>query len=228
MRVRVPPPAHTVQTLLDFADELEQRDADVAQRLLDVERLQRDVEELRTQAAAVAAFLAALPATIAAFAADEEAARAARGDAATSVREAEAALAQAKRDDERLAAERDLRQAADDLHAVERWVAETQAARSRAERDAAVQRAEAERLAGRALELARAVPDVGAPGPGLEGALAWASQARGVLLLERSGLAREREAVVREASELLGSVAGEPLALTSVAGLRDRLSRALT
>jgi hypothetical protein len=54
------------------------------------------------------------------------------------------------------------------------------------------------------------------------------SQARGALLVEHSGLAREREAVVREASELLGSVLGDPLAATSVAGLRNRLERALT
>jgi hypothetical protein len=57
--------------------------------------------------------------------------------------------------------------------------------------------------------------------------LEWASVARGALLVEHSGLARERDAVVREASELLGSVLGEPLAATSAAGLRGRLERAL-
>ena len=62
--------------------------------------------------------------------------------------------------------------------------------------------------------------------PGLERVIEWASQTRGALLVEHSQLARERENVVREASELLGSVLGDPLAATSVAGLRDRLSRA--
>jgi hypothetical protein len=53
------------------------------------------------------------------------------------------------------------------------------------------------------------------------------SQRRGALLVEHSNLARERDAVVREASELLGSVLGDPFAATSVAGLRERLERAL-
>lgn len=63
--------------------------------------------------------------------------------------------------------------------------------------------------------------------PGLEATIAALSQRRGALLVERSNLARERESIVREASELLGSVLGDPLAATSVAGLRDRLARAL-
>jgi hypothetical protein len=71
------------------------------------------------------------------------------------------------------------------------------------------------------------VHDVPPPATGLEGALEWASRARGALLLEHSGLARERDAVVREASELLGSVLGEPLISTAVAGVRDKLERAL-
>jgi hypothetical protein len=55
--------------------------------------------------------------------------------------------------------------------------------------------------------------------------LAWASHRRGELIVEHSGLAREREAVVREASELLGSLTGDARASTSVQGLRDRLHR---
>jgi hypothetical protein len=56
--------------------------------------------------------------------------------------------------------------------------------------------------------------------------IAWSSHTRGALLVEHSNLVRERENVVREASELLGSVLGDPFAATSVAGLRERLSRA--
>jgi septal ring factor EnvC (AmiA/AmiB activator) len=63
---------------------------------------------------------------------------------------------------------------------------------------------------------------------GLEDTLEELSQRRGALLVEHSNLARERDAVVREASELLGSVLGDPLISTSVAGLRERLRRALT
>jgi chromosome segregation ATPase len=62
---------------------------------------------------------------------------------------------------------------------------------------------------------------------GLGASLEELSERRGALLVEHSNLVREREAVVREASELLGSVLGDPLASTSVAGLRERLRRAL-
>lgn len=62
---------------------------------------------------------------------------------------------------------------------------------------------------------------------GLDDTLEALSQRRGALLVEHSNLVRERDAVVREASELLGSVLGDPLTTTSVAGLRERLRRAL-
>jgi hypothetical protein len=64
-------------------------------------------------------------------------------------------------------------------------------------------------------------------GGGLDGVLEWASRARGELLLEQSSLAGQRETIVREASELLGGVLGEPLTATAVSGFRDRLARAL-
>ena len=53
------------------------------------------------------------------------------------------------------------------------------------------------------------------------------SRARGALLLARAGLATERKKVVREATELVTAVLGEPLAATGVAGVRGRLARAL-
>lgn len=94
--------------------------------------------------------------------------------------------------------------------------AEAQAARAREHqealrRDAATWRTTADVLCARA----------GAAD--LDAVLAWASHRRGALLVERSNLARERDALVREASELLGAVLGEPFALTAVHGLRDRL-----
>jgi hypothetical protein len=77
------------------------------------------------------------------------------------------------------------------------------------------------------VELGSQVRDVPAPSPDLDGALEWSSRARGALLLQRSGLARERDEVVREATELLASVLGDPLTATGVAGMRERLARAL-
>ena len=104
-------------------------------------------------------------------------------------------------------------QARDALRDAERWVADAALARHRLEEDGAARRSEADRLEGRAQALSPRVHDVPAPAGGLDGALEWASRARGALLLEHSGLARERDAIVREASELLGSVLGEPLTL---------------
>jgi hypothetical protein len=117
--------------------------------------------------------------------------------------------------------------ARDALREAERWAAEAALARRRLEEDGAARGAEAVSLEARGHALSPRVHDVPAPAGGLDGALEWASRARGALLLERSGLARERDDVVREASELLGSVLGEPLTSTAVAGVRARLERAL-
>ena len=216
-----------MESLLSFAEELERRDADVAQALTGVERLQAEVDELRAHAAAAAAFLDALPAALAERASDERDAVGARDHAEQAVRTAEQFVERAEKKDQRLEAERALQQARDDLHAAEFWVAQSREAHAELERDGAARRVEAESLAERAVELAPRVRDVPAGSSDLGGALEWASRARGALLLERSGLARQRDEVVREATELLASVLGDPLTATAVAGVRERLARAL-
>ena len=89
MRVRVPPPAYgrVVESLLQFAEELERRDADLGGALDAVERLQHEVEELRVHALAVAGFLASFPATLDALERDERAALAARAVAKSTLRD---------------------------------------------------------------------------------------------------------------------------------------------
>jgi hypothetical protein len=220
-------PRHLVESLLSFAEELERRDADVAQALTDVELLHVEVEELRAHASAVAAFLDTLPAALAERAADERDAIDARGRAEGTVNEAEQVVERAQKEDQRLEAERALQRARDDLHAAAFWLAQAQEARAEIERDAAARRVEAEHLARRAVDLAPRVRDVPTASADLDGALEWASRARGALLLQRSALARERDEVVREATELLASVLGDPLTSTAVAGVRERLARAL-
>ena len=217
----------TTNRILAFADELERRDGEVAARLAEVERLEREVEELRLHAAEVASFLVSVPDALQKLAVEERAARDARTRAETTLREAEARAGRARREDERLAAERDARQARDDVHAAERWVEEARGAAGRLERDRDARAGEGRALAARAAELGARVADVTPPAAGLEGTVEWASRARGALLVERSGLARERDAVVREASELLGSVLGEPFATSAVVDVRRRLERAL-
>jgi chromosome segregation ATPase len=216
-----------LDSLLSFAEELERRDADVAQALTSVERLRTEVDELRAHAAAAAAFLDALPAVLAERAADERDAIGVRARAEQAVRTAEQLVEREEKKEQRLEAERALQQARDDLHAAEFWVAQTREAHAELERDGAARRVEAEALTQRAVELAPRVRDLPPPSPSLDGALEWASRARGALLLQHSGLARERDEVVREATELLASVLGDPLTATSVAGVRERLARAL-
>lgn len=215
-----------METLLSFAEELERRDADVARALLEVERLQREVEEIRVRGTTAVTLLASLPSALAELEVDEGAAAAEQLEADAAARDGEAALQRARKEDERLAAERSLQRAHDRAHSAERWVARIREERARLEAEGEERRAESMLLAARAAELAPLVRDVPPPSPELEGALAWVSRARGELLLERSALATERDTLVREASELLASVLGESLT-TGVAGVRDRLERAL-
>jgi hypothetical protein len=214
-------------SLLSFAEELERRDAVAAQALTDVERLQVEVEELRAYAAAAAAFFDAFPTALAERAADARAAIGACDQAEETVHAAEQLVEHAEKEQQRLEAERVLQQARDDLHAAEFWVTQSRGAYAELERDRAARRVEADALAQRAVELAPRVREVPPASPSLDGALEWASRARGALLLQRAGLARERDEVVREATELLASVLGDPLTATAVAGVRERLARAL-
>ena len=216
-----------VESTLGFAEELERRDAELARELADVERTQADVEELRTHADATRAFLDALPELIATREGDEQAADAARTDAQTQISVADDALAQARKDDQRLDAERRRQHALDALADADRWHDQAHAALEAARVEGEEQRAVAGRLAARAVELSPRVRDIPPPGEGLAAAADWASRARGALLLEHSSLVRERETIIREANELTASVLGEPLVASAVAGLRERLALAL-
>jgi hypothetical protein len=132
-----------METLLSFAEELERRDADVAQALARVEALQAEVDELRTHATAAASFLVTLPAALAERAADERAAVEARDRAGQAVGEAEQAAERGAKEEQRLEAERALKRARDDLHVAEFWVVQAHEAHAELERQGAARRAEA-------------------------------------------------------------------------------------
>lgn len=197
-----------VHALLTFADELERRDVAVAAALARVESLQAEVEEIRVHAAAAAGFLASLPAALDAHARDEEEAEADRAAA-------QRRLAEASQEKDETARSLAVRRAEDAIADAGRRAERAREHRAALGREGEAWREEGARLARRAGVA------------GLDAVLPWASQRRGELVLEHSGLERERETVVREASELLASVLGDPLAATSVAGLRSRLERAL-
>jgi chromosome segregation ATPase len=216
-----------VESLLEFAEELERRDAALAEALDGVERLQREVDDLRRDAASIAERLATLPGALAQAEVEERATRAEMERARSAVEEGAAALERARRDTERLAAERDLQRATDELRVADERAAIARLSRERLVGEGEASRQEAERLTSRAAGLDTQVRGVQYAGGGLDGVLEWASRARGELLLEQSSLAGQRETIVREASELLGGVLGEPLTATAVSGFRDRLARAL-
>jgi chromosome segregation ATPase len=216
--------------LLQIAEDLERRDEQAEEALLAVERLQAEVDELRRHAGATAEFLRSYPDAHAGLEGDERAAAEARAAAGGAVTEAQAELEKAKNDAERLAAERHVQQARDRVRAAELWGERVRDDRLRLEGEAEERQREAGRLEARAHDLAaepRLARAVAPPAGGLHGVLDWGSRARGELLVAHAGLASERDKVVREASELVASVLGEPLTATRVAGVRARLERAL-
>jgi len=227
-----------MEPVLRIADELERRDERLGSALRDVELLAGEVEETRVHAQAVAAFLAGLPDALARAGEEEQAAVESRSGAAEALRAAdaeEARVAARGGEDERLAAARASQQARDALHDAELRLERGREEQARLAAEGEARRREAETLERRARLLAErlaGLPGVAAeaglePAPGLDGVLDWASRARGGLLVAEAGIARERDALVREASELVASVSGDPLASTGVAGVRARLARTL-
>jgi chromosome segregation ATPase len=213
-----------VDSPLEVADELERRDADVATRLARVEQRQRDVDDLREATDLLTAQLQRLPEQLERQADDEAAALEAQAQAVTAVREREEALARS-RDADRPTAERHLDDARASLHAAERVVVEAKARGEALRAEEAAAGRDVASAVDRAHALGAPPTAHGEPADVLAALAAWASKERGALLVEHSGLERERDAVVREASELLGSVLGEPMASTAVAGLRARIER---
>jgi len=222
-----------VEALLTIAEDLERRDERAAAALLEVERLQAEVDELRTRAGAVAALLRELPAVRAALEAEEQAATEAQEGAVAAWRGAEDELARLQErggENARLQAARAAQHARDALEEAELRVARAQQERARLEQEGIEGGAESERLEQRGAELAvhpRLEHEVVAPATGLHGLIDWAARARGELIVAHAALAADRDTIVREASELVASVLGDPLAATSVAGVRQRLERAL-
>jgi colicin import membrane protein len=217
---------------LAFVEELERRDADVADRLASVEELERTVDRLRVRAVELLAFRASLP--------GERAVRArAVGLAQDAVAVAQATLAQAEaelervREKERAAAEHAVAVAREAERSAARELERMRNAAAALEEEAAQAEVEARELegeAGRTAERLAAVPRLShdaarLPRPGLEGVEEWGARARPALLLLRAALAAERDAIVREANELGSAVLGESLGAASVRRVRERLER---
>jgi hypothetical protein len=223
---------------LALLHELERADEEVAATLAELDELYAETEAVRERALALEAFFVRLPAQRAATASEldharhvEAEARAAVETAAVALREAEAsgnadALAAARRLDVR---------ARDSLTVADRRGKEAEEEIGRLEADADAAEGERESLARRARELASALrerPRLAAdagddPAPGLIGVSEWGTQAKAALLVARSQLADDRDAVIRQANELGALVLGEPLTGTSAHDVTRRVEHEL-
>ena|SRR5579871_5886362 len=205
---------------------LRERDEQLSEdssRLRDVELA---VTAIRRRAEAIVAELGAFPAelerlsTAAVEAADELGRRQATAEATAQDLEGE-------HDDEtrqRLerAATRAFERAGDASRRFERATAAVE----QLEGDTAELPAELATLRLEALALAEAAPVLGAPEPGTDGLIAWASRAQAELFVEVGQLDRQRDNVIREANELASMLLGEPTYGSTVAQAVDRVERA--
>jgi hypothetical protein len=214
---------------LAYVRELERRDEAIAASLETLGSLRGRTRAIGAEATRLAAVLDRFPHEhqVAQHAVDR-----AEADVARSRAELEAAEEQvprARRDRE--ARESALESA---RRAAERAEQELASARARSAAVGEAQRTaerEVDVVVAAALALARAVagaPRLGsrtpaAPEPALGGISDWAARANGALLLARSGLDDEREAVVREANELAESVLGEPPLPGGVRRIREQV-----
>jgi hypothetical protein len=223
---------------LELLRELERADAAVAAELTELDELDYQVDELHAGALELEAFFADLPD--------------ARADAADAVATAERRLSEARTaadeavgqvtrteadgDPERLAEARrfELR-ARDTLLMAERRVAAVRDDRVELERRGEEAVRETAALEARARELSSVLEArprltdeaVAAPEPGAAGVAEWGTRARAALLVARSQLVDERDAVVRQANELGAVVLGEPLPPQGAAAVTRRVERQL-
>jgi hypothetical protein len=151
--------------------------------------------------------------------------------------ESELAAAEAKADEERLAAaKRFLVRARDALSVAEKRAAASRAEASELEERLASAEQEVPVVEARAAALARSLHDrprlaqeAGRePGPGLDGVAEWSTRARAALFVARNALETEREGVIRQANELGSVVIGEPLVASSAALVARRVEEFLT
>jgi hypothetical protein len=216
--------------------ELERADEAAAAELAEVDELYVEVEELRGRALELGAFLAGLPQERGASAAAVLEAERLLDEAQTAREEAAAALAraEAEEDDELLADARRRELAArDSVNVAERRATAARARAAELEARAEAAEAETRALEGRSAELGAALARrprladgaVGDPGPSTAGVAEWGTRARAALLVARSQLTAERDAVVRQANELGAVVLGEPL---PPLGARDVVRRVET
>jgi chromosome segregation ATPase len=213
---------------VQFARELEQRDAALAEALATVRALQADVEELRAHAQLARATLERYPDGRAEIEHAVDEARIEIDAREAELAAAEAELASAREGEPELAASRALTRATDAASSARKRVARVEAERDTLEREHARAEADLPRLRARAAELAArltATPRATSVPVG-EDEVDWTSRARAALFVAAGSLETERERVVREANELAAAALGDPASATSVSLVRARIEQA--
>lgn len=226
------------QPALTYARELEREDVRLSEAVAALSAFAAELDELRARAQEIADLRHRLPGERVRVAAARRTADEDLAGRREEAARAEATLAHAERGetgrDAVAAARRDVTSARDLVASAERRVGRVVEAARRLEQEAAAAERDAPALERRASELAgrlAAAPRIaraalGTAAPGVAGAVEWATRAAAAVLVARSGLETERERVVRQANELLASIAGEPAPASSVAQVLERLQRA--
>jgi chromosome segregation ATPase len=223
---------------LAILEDLERGEEEVAAELAEIDELCADCEQVRLAAHDLVDLLERLPAEREAAAREiEEAARTVEeARAVFENAEQELAAAEKTRDQDVLAAARRFHvRTRDALHLAERRAraAEDHGAQLGAAATAAEENVK--ELNVRARELAQGLgrrPRVAVeteipPETGPAQVAEWGTEARAALLVARSQVAAERDALLRQANELASNVVGEPVTAMSAAGAADLLRRTL-
>jgi len=227
--------------LVTQARELERRDIDVVERLDVVVDLVKRVDDVRASAGRVRAALTALPGELTNIAQAEREARAREAEAQRELAEAENRLADVGRsrrvgEDAKDRAERVVRRATVAASDAKAAVARTQERYEKLAGDEVTLRAEGERLAVEARDVATAVATVPrlsdsgrtTPGGSLEEIEEWGARVHAALFVVRGGLENERERIVLEANALATAALGEQVGGSSVSLVRRRLEQSLS
>ena len=223
---------------LEILEDLERSEEEVAAELAEIDELYASGEQVRLAAHDLVDLLGRLPGEREAAAREIEESARAREEARAVFENAEQELAAAEKtsDQEVLAAARRFHvRTRDTLHLAERraraaedHAAELEAAATAAEGHVKELNARAQELAqvlGRRPRVALETETAADASPAQ--VAEWGTQVRAALLVARSQVAVERDALVRQANELASNVVGEPVAAMSAAGAADLLRRTL-
>jgi chromosome segregation ATPase len=223
--------------LLDFVRALDDRDRELAVTLAQLDAAGEEAAAVRRRGEEIRALHARLPHERERLERETDDARRALEEEGARLGEAQAALARAREADNEAeqavrrralsAAEARARSAEDHLGRLERERERLEDDARRAEGDVPVLADRARRAA----SILASLPAVGEPPlpskPRLQEVLEWAARARTAVFVARGNLGRERESLIRQASETAASAVGDPLLGANVSLVRAQLERAL-